>query len=132
MASRKSERAFLQDDTKTGTALTPADASAFFRLNSDGNAEDAPTSGTFTVRFAWLVSRTNADFECRMTATTGTFGSGSVGTWVALSTSRTWGKTRTNNAVGTDTVIGTLEIRAAVSQIVLASCTITLNAEVFV
>lgn len=123
--------ATLANITRSGIATSPANASASARLNTNGDAESAPTSGTFSVEFTWKAPWAAAgDYECRMTTVSGTLSSGTAGSWQSLSSTRTWVRNRTNDAAGTDTYVGTLEIRHAATQIVVASCTVTLSAQV--
>lgn len=118
---------------RTGLATSPANATASFRMNSSGVAESAPTSGTFSTEFTWKAPwATAGDYEVKMDPTSGSFTSGTTGTYQALSSSRTWTKTRTNDADGTDTVVATCTIRHAASQLVVATFTVTLNATVVV
>lgn len=122
--------AFLQNVTRSGTAVSPANATASFRMNSSGVAQSAPTSGTYADEFTWLTEGANSDFESRMTTVSGSLTSGTAATWEALSTTRTWSRNRTSDVAGTTTYVGTLEIRRVSDSVVVASCTITLNATV--
>lgn len=113
--------------TVTDIAFSPSTASANFALNSSGTytctGSIAPANGT------WLKGAgTGSDYEARLTATTGTFSTGTVGSWISLGTNRTW--TVTQGSVGSNSAEGTLEIRDAISGVVFTTCTLTLNAEV--
>jgi hypothetical protein len=58
----------------------------------------------------------------------GTFTSGTTGSWVSLGTSRQWILAQVS--VGSSSAAGTLEIRDPSSGVVFTSCNLTLNAEV--
>lgn len=126
------QSAHVQGVTRNGFALSPANASAQFRMNTNGFAESAPTSGTFSNEFRWFTGcGTNAQYWCRMTVVSGTFSAGTTGTWLVLSTSRTWSRTRTSDVPGTDTAVGTLEIALdSGGTRIIGSGTITLSAQV--
>lgn len=68
-----------------------------------------------------------AGYECRMTVTSGTFSVGTVGSWLALTSTRTWAKTQ--SIVGVGQVVGTIEIRDAATLAVVATATVDLTAE---
>jgi hypothetical protein len=118
---------FLTDTSLMAAANDPSDATCLFRLNNSGIAE-RNTTGSYLSEFTWLLRGASGDYEARMTTISGTLTTGTAGTWEALSLTRTWGKTRTG--VGISTYSGTLEIRDASTLVVLASCTVTLTAEV--
>lgn len=118
---------YLDDSGASALALSPATATAEFRLNTDGNAQSRANLGTWTTQFAWLLAGSIGDYDCRMTMNSGTnFGGSSLSTWLSLSSIRSWSLSRSTN--GTTTGTATLEIRRASSGYVLASSTITLTA----
>lgn len=112
------------DYNPTSTALDPEDASASFQLQSDGDIISGVSDAG-----DWLVPKSAApsDYEAKITMTSGTLSSGTTGSWVALSSTRTWTLNRTTP--GLSTAIGTLEIRKG-SGPTLASSEITWDAEV--
>jgi choline dehydrogenase-like flavoprotein len=119
---------YLEDSGASALALSPATATAEFRLNSSGAAEARQNLGSWVEEFAWLLAGAAGDYECRMTMNSGTnFDGSSLGSWLSLSSTRTWSHSR--GSVGETTGTGTLEIRRA-SGSVLASCTITIIAVV--
>jgi hypothetical protein len=61
--------------------------------------------------------------------TIGTVTSGTVGSWVSISTSPQWSKTDTTAGDGPQECAFTLEIRDANTLVVLDTATITLSAE---
>ena len=108
----------------SSAVLDPDNASASFQLQSDGDIiSGAGDAGD------WLLPKGAApsDYEAKITMTSGTLTSGTTGSWLALSSTRTW--TLNRNIVGTSTAQGTLEIRKG-SGFTLASATITWTAEV--
>lgn len=83
--------------------------------------------GTTTVQ-NWLSSSTFVDqFEARYTVLSGpALDIGTAATWQALSTSREWGY---QSAVADHAGTGTLEIRRASTGAVVATCTVTMEAD---
>lgn len=92
--------------------------------NSDGSfTVGSGTSGTSYS--TWLGSGTASNFDIRVTATSGSFTSGSNGVWENLGSSRSWSK---GAASGIQTVTFTVEIRNASTLSVLGTstgCTLT-------
>lgn len=121
-----------------GTAATPADAKAGFRLGTDGKIYQARShisSGAYVeiTGIEWLDPHdaTEADaYEAFATLDSGTLTAGTTGSWVALSSNRDWERERTDNALGTDTATITIQIRRVGYTEVLATATIDLSAEV--
>lgn len=72
----------------------------------------------------------SGDYDCQATLNSGTLdgGSDATGSWLSLSTTRTWEVTRTN--VGANSANLTIEIRDATTLAVLDSGTINLTATV--
>lgn len=118
---------------QNGIAVSPANASAQYRLLTTGEAQSAPTSGVFSDVGRWLTGCGPPDgYWVRMTPTSGTFSSGSTAIQ-QLNATRTWARNRTSDVAGTTSVTATCEIAtdAAMAQII-ASFTVTLNATVVV
>jgi len=109
-----------------------------FRFNSVGDVDttsESTSNGNATVdrKPAWAgyyqdqPASVGSPYEIRLTVTSGTspneVGSDTTGSWLALSSNRQWGLTRT----GTGTTQGTytIEIRAAASGTVMASGSFT-------
>jgi hypothetical protein len=116
--------------TLTRTEISPTDSTASLTLQSDGDVETFDNFGTSDIG-DWIDPKGAAGgaYECRMSTVSGTV-TGTTGSWLALSSSRAWSKTRTSDAVGTDTYVGTLEIRRTADGVVLGTSTVTLNAAV--
>lgn len=105
--------------------VDPADATASYALESDGDiATNLVDSGD------WITPKAaaGADYECRATVVSGTFTSGTFGSWLALSSTRTW--TLTQTTLGTSTASMLIEIRRASDGTVLDSATISFEATV--
>lgn len=83
-----------------------------------GNEEDS--AGT------WLVSGSAADAEIRFTVVTGSLSFGTTGTWLALSTTRSWGCQAF--AGGVKNCTGTLQIRDKNTLVVLATSSVSISA----
>lgn len=120
--------ASLSNNSATSYELTPSTASASFLLNSDGRAQKQESGVTTDVSGEWLVSGAASSFEARATVTSGSLTSGTTGSWLALSSSRSWILER--GSVGLSTCQFTLEIRRTTDSVVVATATITLSAEV--
>ena len=112
-------RATLSAATWTNTKVSPTNALCGVRLNNDGTLDriSFTTVTTYTYQYDW---ETGA----------GTLSSGNEGTWLALNTAPSFYVNFTDNLGGAENCIGTLEIRAAASQSVLASAQFNLTAEV--
>lgn len=123
-------RVNLTNHTVSDTSTTPG-AEASFILNLDGRAQHGElvlgTSGDYSGE--WRVSGASADYESRVTKNSGTTPTtGTLNTWQALSSTRTWALA-TDADPQTRTCNLTVEIRDAVTLVVLDSCTVVLNAE---
>lgn len=95
-----------------------------FRVHSDGTV-DATTvsSGTYTNQYTWLNSGLNSDYEVKMTKVSGlTLTSGTLDTWQACSTTRTWYRTAASGSW-----VGQLSIRRASDGAILDTCTVELD-----
>jgi len=86
-------------------------------------------SGTITPDPGWYSPTTTAigsSYQIRITPTSGSFSTGTVNTWLTMSTNRTWTLSTTSFA----TVSFTIGIRSTTSTTVLASTTgNTINCE---
>ncbi len=121
-------RVFLQDSTTPDAVVnSPADAFCLFRLNVSG-AGQRNHAGSYITQFTWLLSGAASDYECRMSTGSGTLSTGTAGSWLPLSSTQEWSRSRTG--IGTAAYTGTLEIRDASTLVVLASATVTLTATV--
>lgn len=114
--------------------LSPTPAWAYFSLLSDGTHTTSATGlSPTTYDGEWMGipgAFSGGDFEVRVTQT-GTVGAGTLtgtlGSWLALSSNRTWELTTTDNSFCSRTF--TVEIRRITDSFVVATATITLSAE---
>ena len=123
----------IADATCSNTELDPDDAFAGYELQDDGDIfRNLGIGGgaSNTDIGDWITPKINmAAYECRATLNSGTSPAGSaVGSWLALSSGRSWNLTRTS--LGTVTCNLTIEIRRASDGTVLDSCTVILTATV--
>lgn len=111
-------------------AVSPFIAICNYTWESDGDIiesfEEADVPNT-TDRGDWIVPKSAAPglYEVRATVTAGALSSGTTGTWLALTTTRTWSVQRTTN--GTSSCTMTIEIRNN-GGAVLGSCTVQMTA----
>lgn len=109
--------------------MEPTDSTCSLTLGTTGGI-------TYAANFSgpgdstWGSGVTGAEYEARATVTVGSLTSGTAGSWLSLSSARTWSKTRTSDFGGTEFVTFTLEIRDALTQVVKDSSTVTLSATV--
>jgi hypothetical protein len=113
----------LESDTYGYSTISPTTATASVSAKSTGLLESS--SG---YEYDWLLSGAAADYEIRATIVSGSVTSGTTGAWLALSSTRTW--TRTRTTLGTSTVTMTLEIRRVSDGLVLDTATVALEATV--
>lgn len=112
---------------------TDADSTARLRFRNDGvllltrvigSSESGPTPAIGSQE--WLsAGNTPADYDVRVTETSGTFATGTVGTWLNLGTTRDWTQTRNfgTSGIGTTSVTYQVEIRDASTLEVLSDTT---------
>lgn len=107
-------------------SATPAHASAVYSLESDGDVQRF-INGAGTDLGDWIIPKFGmSSYECRMDTISGSLTSGTVGTWLALSSTRNW--QNLTSAVEARLFTGTISIRRAGTSLVLASATIQVNA----
>lgn len=95
-----------------------------YELLASGVAQRVSGSlGTLTYAGEWRVRGASADYEVRATLNSGSLdaGSSATGSWLALTSSRSWFRDFDGNADLT------IEIRDAASLVVLASANVTLS-----
>lgn len=110
--------------------ITPDTARASFTLGSDGRVTTEGSAGPSSASsYAWLDSGNGALYDVRATLSSGTTPTGSaVGSWLQLSTSRSWVQTRTSTGERMCDLL--IEIRPTGGGATVASATISLSAEV--
>ena len=92
-------------------------ATATYELRFDGTVWAGIGSGTLSQTGTWLLSGTASAYETRVTATSGTFTSGTVGTWLSLASNRSW--TVQQGTSGANTVVFDVEIRNSSTGVVV-------------
>lgn len=111
------------DRTVTDEQVDPATALASFSIESDGDyAENGADAGD------WVLPKgaAGASYEARATVISGTLTSGTSGSWLALSSTRTW--TRDRSGVGERVCVIDVEVRHASTGVVFDIVRITLHA----
>lgn len=100
----------------------PAGATATYKLNSDGTVKDHDN----VLLETWLVSGSAGDYEVQVTGT-GTITGSATGSWLPLSTNRTWSVVATAGQYKTATL--SVKIRRASDGVELDTATIDLIAD---
>ena len=122
----------LANHTVSATKFLSGTAMATFGLGSDGVAYEVENGTTTNGTNQWWtkgsVSGLGASYECRATLNSGSaLSSGTVGSWLALSSTRSWTQSR-SSSTGVTTSNLTIEIRDVATSTVLASVTVVLQA----
>lgn len=87
-------------------------------------------NGSSVTLYAWLQGGSASDYQIRWTTTSGAVTSAvsaATGTWLECTSNPTWGVQRTTN--GSSNATGSVDIRLKSTSAVVASATITLQAE---
>ena len=104
-------------------------AQAGIRLNRDGTYDTDDATGNWTLGSGYWIDPATAtigdDYEARMTADAGTIDSGTTGSWLALSSTRTWQES--NTGLVAEIFEGTLEIRRASDGVVVSTTDIAFS-----
>lgn len=124
----------LDSDVYIDNALSPSDAQVDFYVNSNGTIlATAGTSFPFTLaNYNWITPTTGSTtYYVRATLTSGTFTSGTTGTWLALTSNRSWRTAYTSNSPGNKKTTATFEIATdSAGTNVVVSASISLEAYV--
>lgn len=110
--------------SNTGVADGGVGGGAGYELQNDGDIIESTSSGGSIDVGEWIVPKAAAGigiFSVRATLNSGSLDSGTTGSWLALSTPRTW----TVGAGGAANL--TLDLSADGGSTVLASATVTLT-----
>ncbi len=101
----------LDSDTYIDVALSPADASVTIAINSNGTVVvTSATSGTLA-NYNWLTPTTGSTtYYVRADEQSGSFSTGVVSTWLALTSNRVWSVDYPFNTPGGNTVAATFDI----------------------
>lgn len=103
-----------------------ASSTASITFNSNGTVSSVGNVATYTTDWIDPTSAAPDDYQIRATISSGTMTSGTFGSWLALTSNRTWSKTQFT--VGSSSAQVLFEIRKG-SGSVLDSGTITFNVE---
>lgn len=128
------EFVFLSNQTANANRILPdpANAQAQMGVYADGFFKRSINGGANTALFQWLLAGgTASNYDVRLTAVSGTTPSGpALATWFNLASNQVWTIVKAGGSVGTVSFTGTLEIRDAATLAILATSTITFNADV--
>jgi len=103
---------------------------ATYTLESDGDVVTATTDGGSVDAGDWISPKASApsDYEVKATLNAGTLTSGTTGSWLALTSNRSWSVTQIVNSGSSNAADLTIEIRKG-SGATLATASVTLEAE---
>jgi hypothetical protein len=115
-----------------GTSISPTDCTVTYALRNNGNISRV-FNGAITTIGTWLTPGTSAaNYEVMATLSSGvspTGGSG-LGTWLSLASDQSWFLTNTLNGTFTRTCVLAVQIRRASDGVVMASASVTIEADV--
>lgn len=110
------------------TETTLGTAQGGLRIDNTGDLTQLLFSTSPDLGSDWIIPKVGmSSYEVRMTPTSGTLTTGTINTFQDLGTSRSY--TVTATSVSSKTFVGTLEIRAIGTAVILASCPVTLVAD---
>lgn len=111
-------------------AISPANAASQVAIVSTGVVNKI--RGTVTTNMgAWLLGGAAADYEVRFTKTSGDAADvGTVGSWMACSTTRTIGYATTTDGPSAKSGVFLIELRSVATSAVLAAVSTTLDCTV--
>lgn len=114
----------LTDQTYTVSTGGASAATVSYRLSTNGFAYDQDS----TSLEQWCDPAAQApNYEVLATIVSGTLTSGTTGSWLALTSDRTWSKTVSPPSIGT--CVFTVEVRRIGTTTVLDSATISITAD---
>lgn len=117
---------FVADANPSQVASSPTSATAEFVL-----LNNRTTQSTGEGPANWLSANgAVADYDVRATLVSGSI-TGTMATWLNLATTRLWSVTKNGAGAGVVTAQMTIEIRHAVTLVVLDTATVIFYAEVF-
>lgn len=121
----------ITNQTIADATTQPIIPRATYRLSSNGKVYQGTVPGGFTELETWCTPTSQAgNYEALVTVGTGVLTSGTVGSWVALSTTRDWYLEETM-VENTAYCQFTVQIRRIGTSTVLDSATIDLYASLF-
>lgn len=112
--------------TSTGTGTFTMKATGEALAVTVGNAS-SPPAGTTDYSPQWMLNGPSSLYEVKATLQAGNLSSGTTGSWLALSTDRSWSCTASSNLQGQVVVTATLlvEIRLAAGGTLLTGAGVT-------
>lgn len=125
-ASLSGGRVRLSDQVSFHAVATPATATAGYRLVNTGAAQKRISGSYVAIANEWLLLGSGSDYESRATLNSGDTPTGTLATWQALSTTRTWELSTSSGSLACNL---TIEIRDVATSTVLASADIDLSVE---
>lgn len=120
----------LLGGTQIDLTINPTACNVSYQLTSTGLEQVTTTSSGTATLGNWVTptSAAGANYECQATITSGTLSSGTSGSWLVLSSTRTW--TVTRSTVGSKACTFTIDIRNASTLAVVATASVTISANV--
>lgn len=119
----------VQAGNYSDQTIDPGVAECIITFNTDGFVNVTGVPGPNGNLYKWLNNPGNRSlYEIRVTPTTGTFSTGTTGSWLSLTFSRAWSVDK--SGVGVKQCTATYEIRRAADLVVLDSASIQLSAQV--
>jgi len=131
MLLRMKEQVSFTDRSVYGGVLGPpsATATAGYQVESGGSVTEIINGAPASYVETWLLDGVNSAYEIRATYVSGTVTSGTVGSWLVLSTSRAWTVQRTSAAAGVKACTMTMECRRVSDGVIIDTWTLALTAE---
>ena len=122
----------LDSDIYIDSALSPTDAGVTLNINSNGTVVVTSLNLGTLASYNWITPTTGSTtYYVRATLTSGTFTSGTTGSWLALSSNRSWNTSYTSNSPGNKMTTATFEIATdSAGTNVVVSASISLEAYV--
>ncbi len=118
--------------TEVAIDVAPATAGAGYQLTSGGLEQSGigtASSIPYSTIGDWVTPTANANlYEVRATLNSGAVSSGPTGSWLALTSTRTW--TVTRSVIGTSNANLTIEVRRVSDSVVVGSALVDLTAEI--
>lgn len=117
--------------TALSVVTDPTDATAQYQLTNGGRVRRTVSNNTVVDVGSWVVPNlSNCYYECFATLDSGTLTSGTTGSWLVLTSTRTW--TLESTGPGLQAAQITVTIRHLGTTAIVATSVVTLNAEVSV
>jgi hypothetical protein len=116
----------IADENIASFRVASGTAVSTYTLSSTGDINQTKNTTTTDIG-DWITPKSAAsNYECFATLSSGSLSSGTTGSWLALTSSRSW--TRNQSTNGTSTAVIVVQIRKIGTTTVLDSATITLEA----